>query len=617
MGNYTWTNAAGGDWSVAGNWYPSLFAPPGLNDTANFNDLANAYTVTVQAGETIGISALSPSISFDATSALTDAALSISGKLTANILYSTDSGGPATSLTIEAGGSLIAPQLLFSSNVLETVTIAGTGAGGYLELGGLTVGGFSGGKDPHMILDFANAGTTTLNTGVIQIDNVNLSTPPTATQRITDVAYGDEIVINGADFTGDTVSLNTATNDLTVMNGITTVFTMNNFSLQSGAANDFAIVNKDTIQAVCYVRGTMIRTPDGERAVETLRPGQQVITQIDGATVPRTIRWVGHRRIDLTRHPRPHVMGPVRIERDAFADNVPHRDLLLSPDHAVFVKGMLICVRQLVNGSTIRKERGWTAVEYYHLELDRHAIVLAEGLTVESYLDTGNRAFFANFGTPLVLHPDLPNEKVSPSRAAGSCAPFVTDDTNVRSVWQGLADRGAAIGRAVPVRIITTHADPRLECPCGRTIGPIHSDNERVLFGLPRDASEVRLVSRAQAPGEARPWLSDPRRLGVRVKRIVVRGPDQTREVAMDSPDLARGWWEIEHNGPVMSRWTDGDAVLPLSPTRGSAILEIHLAGEMVYVDHDESACDDRERPDTEPIAPSMSFCSESHNRSR
>ena len=167
---------------------------------------------------------------------------------------------------------------------------------------------------------------------------------------------------------------------------------------------------------MCYARGTMIQTPAGERPVETLRPGMQFMTLVDGNEVPRTVKWVGHRRIDLTRHPRADAMAPIRVERDAFADNVPHRDLLLSPDHAVFVDGMLICVRQLVNGSTIRWERGWTAVDYYHVELDQHAILLAEGLTVESYLDNGNRAFFTNSGMPLVLYPDLPNDARYPRR---------------------------------------------------------------------------------------------------------------------------------------------------------------------------------------------------------
>ncbi len=205
-------------------------------------------------------------------------------------------------------------------------------------------------------------------------------------------------------------------------------------------------------------------------------------------------------------------MAPIRVERDAFAVNVPHRDLLLSPDHAVFVDGLLICVGQLVNGSTIRPEHGWTSVDYYHVELDQHALLLAEGLPAESYLDTGNRAFFANSGMPLLLHPDLTDKNTDRTREADSCAPFVSDEARVWPIWRGLADRAAAIARASPVRVTTTNACPRLRLPGGRTIEPIHGDAARVIFALPRavfalhDASsEVRLVSRARPPTEARP----------------------------------------------------------------------------------------------------------------
>ena len=109
-----------------------------------------------------------------------------------------------------------------------------------------------------------------------------------------------------------------------------------------------------------------------------------------------SVKWIGRRRIDLTTHPRPETVAPIRIQRDAFADNMPHSDLLVSPDHAIFVDGKLICARQLINGTTIRQEKGWTAVEYFHVELDAHTILLAEGLPAESYLNTGNQGFFAN-----------------------------------------------------------------------------------------------------------------------------------------------------------------------------------------------------------------------------
>ncbi len=338
------------------------------------------------------------------------------------------------------------------------------------------------------------------------------------------------------------------------------------------------------LSAVCYALGTVIQTPAGERPVETLCPGMQVITLVDGNEVPRTVKWVGHRRIDLTRHPRPETVAPIRIERDAIADGMPHRDLLVSPDHAIFVDGMLICARQLVNGTTIRQERGWTAVDYYHVELDQHAILLAEGLPAESYIDTGNSGFFANSGQPMVLYPNLTDETDHPTREANSCEPFASDEACVRPVWQRLFDRAAAIGRLVTQRATTTDADLRLLTD-QHTVKPIFSDSDRVICVLPRGAREVRLVSRAQSPTQARPWLGDRRQLGVRVKRIVLRGAATLREIPVDHPDLTGGWWAVERDGQGMSRWSDGAAQLRLPPMPSPVVLEIHLAGMMTYVE--------------------------------
>jgi len=347
------------------------------------------------------------------------------------------------------------------------------------------------------------------------------------------------------------------------------------------------------VDPICYVRGTHVATPTGESKIEDLVVGDLVLTVTDDDRVARAVRWIGWRHIDLTRHPRPETVAPIRVKRDAFADNVPHRDLLLSPDHAVFVDGMLICARQLVNGTTIRREKGWSSVDYHHVELSEHAILLAEGLPAESYLDTGNRGFFANAGDPLVLRPDLSGETDYPARETASCAPFVWDAASVRPAWQRLADRGATNGGSR--RVTTTDPDPRLQYPDGRGIAPIQCDGGRVVFALSGIAPEVRLVSRGQSPAEARPWLNDPRRLGLRVRRIVLRGAGETREIAMDHPDFARGWWDVERDGPALIRWTDGDAVLPLPRMRGPALLEIHLAGAMTYVE-DAVAEDGNER---------------------
>ena len=65
----------------------------------------------------------------------------------------------------------------------------------------------------------------------------------------------------------------------------------------------------------------------------------------------------------------------------------------------------------------------------------------------------------------------------------------------------------------------------------------------------------------------------------------MLRSADETWVVPMDHPDLTRGWWAIERDGLIMSRWTDGEAVLPLPSMRDPVLLEIHLSGAMVYAE--------------------------------
>ena len=336
-------------------------------------------------------------------------------------------------------------------------------------------------------------------------------------------------------------------------------------------------------EVVCYASGTRILTAAGEKMVETLSQGDFVLTVSGEEMTARPVTWIGRRRIDIAAHPRPETVAPVRIQCGAFADNMPHRDLLLSPDHAIFVDGKLICARQLINGSTIRQEKGWTSVEYFHVELDEHAILVAEGLPAESYLNTGNRGFFANSGEPLVLHPDLTDQSDYKTREAASCVPFVSDEGSVRPIWLRLAERAAVLGQPAP--ILDTTSDPELRIVVnGRTLRPIVGEAGKFTFVLPRGTADVRLVSRAGSPTDARPWLDDRRQLGVRVTRIVLRGASEFYDMPVDHPDLSEGWWLVERDGVSMGRWTDGEAVLPLPAFNGAAMLEVRLGGEMTYL---------------------------------
>lgn len=333
----------------------------------------------------------------------------------------------------------------------------------------------------------------------------------------------------------------------------------------------------------CYAAGTLILAERGEVAVENLAEGERIVTLADGVPVLKAVTWIGRRRLDLTAHPRPETVMPVRIAAGAIADGMPRRDLVVSPDHAIFIDGLLIQARQLVNGTTVRQESDWTAVEYFHVELDRHAIMVAEGLPAESYLRSAiHTGFFQNGSDPLRLHPDLLDNEGLPERVAGSCVPFAWDEPRVMPVWHRLADRAAALGR--PVALPQTTMDPALRLAAkGRQVKPIYGEDGLYIFPVPRGAEAVHILSRSATPTESRPWLEDRRMLGVRITRLVLRSTGQVRDIPLDHPALTEGWWDIERDGGALRRWTGGDARLPLPPIDGPAMLEIHASGEMRY----------------------------------
>ncbi len=149
-------------------------------------------------------------------------------------------------------------------------------------------------------------------------------------------------------------------------------------------ASDF-IASSDTIGTTvtlvpCFTAGTSIATERGPVAVEALREGDRLLTFSGGM---RPVRWIGHRVIDLTRHSARWLIEPIRIRKDALTDGQPYRDVLVSPDHALFMKGVLVPARLLVNGASIVRETAEQRVMYYHVELDAHDIIFADGMPTE------------------------------------------------------------------------------------------------------------------------------------------------------------------------------------------------------------------------------------------
>lgn len=161
------------------------------------------------------------------------------------------------------------------------------------------------------------------------------------------------------------------------------------------AGNNNGELNFDDSYAAvtCFTPGTMIDTPDGERPIEALSPGDLVVTG-DGAARP--IRWVGQRRLtdaDMASQPN---LRPVRIRAGALGQGMPARDLIVSPQHRVLIRSdiaqrmtgsrhVLIPAARLTHMPGINRLNPRYAVTYIHIMLDRHEVVWSNGAPTESF----------------------------------------------------------------------------------------------------------------------------------------------------------------------------------------------------------------------------------------
>ena len=302
-----------------------------------------------------------------------------------------------------------------------------------------------------------------------------------------------------------------------------------------------------------------MRGADGEIAIENLRTGDSLLTA--GGEV-KPIVWIGRSQVDCTRHRNPNSVLPVRVRAGAFSAELPKRDLLLSPGHAVFAEGALIPVCHLINGISIVREEDTRNVTYYHVELAAHDVLLAEGLPAESYLDDGNRGAFDNGGATRMLHPDYARKHWD-----DACAPKCEGGEKLAAVKRRLRARLEECGyRLEGTGQVEVFAGGRRLVPHFASAGLLH-------FLLPACVEEVRLVSPYGMPAAVFDESGDTRRLGAQIALVLLDG----EWVQVDSPMLADGFYPPEHDASGSWRWTDGDARLHLPRSDAPRLLALFV----------------------------------------
>ena len=447
-------------------------------------------------------------------------------------------GGNSFGSILGLGGSL-----LVGSASTASATQVNSGGEMFVSAGGAAIGiTLSGGKF-EFVGDAVISGGVSFAAGTDGIFDFDGSVMPT-------------VVLSGFDL-GDTIVLDTVlhSNTDTVTTGIDTItlhaatgdFTLNVI----GAQNLGPLIASDegggasVITVACFATGTRISTAAGSVAVQDLAVGTMVRSVFGGLV---KVKWVGMRDTDCRNHPRPWDVWPVRVARGAFGPGRPFRDLNLSPDHSIYVDGVLVPVRYLLNGATIVQVET-DRVAYWHVELPSHDVILAEGLPTESYLDTGNRHAFTNGGPTVMLHPDFAMRVWE----AQACTQLIVTGPKLAAIRSWLLAEAKSNGYATSVQ-----SDMHL-CVDGQIIAP-DVNGSAARFSVPHGARKVRLVTRAGIPAQLQPASNDHRRLGVAISAIRVDGVS----ISLEDPRLDAGW----HRPETMWRWTNGAASLALPGMR-------------------------------------------------
>lgn len=324
----------------------------------------------------------------------------------------------------------------------------------------------------------------------------------------------------------------------------------------------------------CFLKGTHIATPQGEIKVEELKAGDQVLSLRAGVS---TVKWVGYRTLYKAHIPNEDAIRafPIVFVKGAIADNVPHRDLTLSPGHHVHFDGKLVPAMLLVNGKTIIQDFNRERFEYFHIELEQFDILLAEGVPAESYVDTGNRAMFQNART-VALRPDF---GPSNGRAAVPGREVLRPGPGLDQIRRRLLARAESMTNSTRV----SHPDLRLKVD-GKVMHPIQDGQTPgvVRFALPADRAPVgciQILSRSAIVRETTHLARrDLRQIGVGLASITVEDNSGRRTIDINDPALS-GLHAPQQTDGVTMRWTTGDATIPtaLLRTTGHAVLELKV----------------------------------------
>jgi autotransporter passenger strand-loop-strand repeat protein len=378
---------------------------------------------------------------------------SISAVVRGGGVESVSSHGAAISTEVQSSGTL-------------TVSATGSASGTVIDNGGMEIIQ-SGGTESGAVV--SSGGVLVMSGG-----------------SATDVTFQNGAIVDYAQHTymsGDTAAIDPDTHVLTIRDASGNIIdqSITVAADQPSVTLTFADSSGKVIGSatVCYVEGTRILTPTGERLVEDIEIGDVVVTRFNGF---KPVKWIGRQSYaaDEIRGDRERM--PIRIRANALADGLPARDLLVSPGHSMLVEGTLVLAKNLVNGITVTQETLPGRLEYYQFDVGTHDCVVAEGTWSETFADgEGLRESFHNVQDFYAMFP----EHRPPEELVALCAPRPLKGAALSAVLQPVIARATAGRRAGTLQgfVDLVNGDWKLEGWARDEANPETPVNLEVLIG--------------------------------------------------------------------------------------------------------------------------------------
>lgn len=482
------------------------------------------------------------------------------------------SGGSVGGVTVSSGGSEIVSSGGFVSGA--TILSGGTGivqSGASILTVAISAGGSMIVASGATVVGLA-IGAAATSTGPVG----KLIVTPGATLSDISVGWRGRIDIEGLAYkTGGKIAI--SNNILTVSypdgsswsTPLSGTYKAGDFHLEADSDG-----STDLVYDKCFLAGTMIRTPEGERAVEDLREGDMVLVREGEGLSLRRIVWTGSAEIEVDPSRSDDIAGyPVRFRANALGPSIPDRDLYITPEHCVFVDNALVPARMLVNGDSIAYDRSQSRFRIHHFRTEEHEVIWSNNMTTETLL--GDGAGLGLSSDAQTREDERATDPVAnPADESGVAAavdgvakpyaaPLCVSRDFVEPIHRRLAERAGRILAETSAMAFDQDPDLHLALEDGRIIRPVRRVDDMMIFQVPASFEEVRIRSRAAAPASVEgPFVDDRRNLGVLVGDVHLwDSSGMTSLSAHLSDESLDGWHRVE---PGPGRWTGGNARLRL-----------------------------------------------------